>query len=113
MPIISDFALISYENGVFTIGINPPAPIGGYGIQFDMMGRVGGIPVVTKSMNSGYYGVSGMDIVNSGQGIFNITLLPSEVSGLQLIRGNWFYNVQRTDSGSATSYSQGYRQLPM
>ena len=108
MPTIQDFVL-SYENGNITLGLNPPVPIGGMTLQFSMYKRYGTISLVTKSMSSGYYNVSGMNVLNSGQGILQIQLNPQEVSGFD--QGAYFYQVKRTDSGSATIMAEGYRLL--
>jgi hypothetical protein len=57
-------------------------------------------------MASGYYGVSGMNIVNSGQGQFRITLDAVDTSGF--VAGNYAYEIRRLNSGNITSLTQGY-----
>ena len=113
MPVEVNFSLGRYENGVLTISMAPPTPIGAWSIQFTMWRRFG-MPItsglVTKSVTSGYgAGQSGITIVNSGIGIFNVSLNPPEVSGLAA--GNYSYRVERLDSGSATGISQGFRSM--
>ena len=109
MAIFTDFVLFSAENGIVTVAMTPPTPIGGWTLQFTMTHRPNGTPIIVKSMASGYYGTSGMNIVNSGQGIMSIALYPSEVSGLDPSTYAW--NVYRLDSGFATDIAQGYRLM--
>lgn len=109
MPALADFVL-SYEDGALNISMTPSIPIGGLNFQFVMMKRFGSpTPILIKSMISGYYGVSGMDIINSGLGVMRVLLSAMEVSGLPF--GNYAYQVQRLDSGSITTISEGYRLL--
>lgn len=110
MPVIIDFQLGKFENGVLVVEMHPPTPIGGWGIQFDLCHRMGGTAVVTKSCASGYgNGVSGITVISSGDGRLQVSLLPSEVSGLNA--GNYYYRVFRTDSGVASDVTTGYRLM--
>lgn len=109
MPLQRDFS-ISYEDGVLTISMTPPVDITNWTVQFQMMKRAKGTPILTKNMASGYVaGESGLTVVNAGEGFFNANLTAPEVSGLN--DGNYFFLFQRTDSGSVTSLAEGYRAL--
>lgn len=104
-----DFAL-SYEDGILTVTMTPPVSIAGWALQFQMSKRAGGTPLVTKSMDSTHTtGQSGITMVNAGQGVFNVANWAAEVSGLD--NGNYYFNVQRLNSGFFTLVSEGFRLL--
>jgi len=107
MPVTSDFRLDLSSDGVVTLQLAPPNAIGGWSLQFILSKAFGGTAQVTKSMASGYYNVSGMNIVNSGQGILSITFHPAEVSGLD--QGNYAYQISRLDSGYQSDLADGFR----
>jgi hypothetical protein len=110
---ITDFTLRSSEDGTLIIAAAPPMPIGGLSFQFTQSRRAGGIPAITLSMASGYYGsVSGMDLIDSGNGVMSVSLWAYLSSGMDQVAGAWFYRVQRTDSGNVTAVSEGYRLMP-
>lgn len=109
MPVINDFAWVQYDDGVLTIGLQPPVPIGGLSFQLTITKRLGGTPITIKSMTSGFYGVSGMQIVNSGQGIMQATVLSSDTSGLDC--NNFAYQVRQTDFGANKVVAEGYEVL--
>ena len=110
MAVYSDFSLMRFENGILSVAMTPPTAIGGWNIQFIQTFRPGGEPFIIKSMSSGYYGVSGMTIINSGQGIMAISLLPIEMSGHD--PGAYAWRVTRQDSGYVTDIAQGHRLAP-
>lgn len=113
MPINADFMLGSTEAGVLTVTMTPPVAVGGWTVEFRLQKYFGfedaGSGLVNKYLASGYNGVSGISVTNSGQGIFAITLNAIDSSGLQY--GNYAYAVLRTDSGQQTILSQGYELL--
>lgn len=75
-------------------------------LQFDLMKRYGGVPIVSLYTASGLDGASGLTIANSGQGIVDIPLhLRSYLSGRDW--GNYSYRLHRTDSGQATNLTEG------
>ncbi len=107
MPINQDFQISRGEDLIIEISLTPPQPIGGYGIRFQSTRRFGGnYPLITKSMASGFYNVSGMNILNSGNGSMNVVLKGPDTSGLDF--GNYSYTVARTDSGFYSEYLVGY-----
>lgn len=106
----TDFSWIKYDDGVLTIALTPPAPIGGWDLRFSLTKRFGGESLlVTKSCASGYNNVSGINIVNSGQGIFNVALSSVDTSGLQ--PGLYASRCERMNSGARTTLSEGYMVL--
>jgi hypothetical protein len=107
MPIIANFTLARLEDGVLTIGLEPPAAIGGWNLQLTCMKRFGGqTPLFLKSCASGFNGVSGITVVNSGQGIFNIPINSVDTSGSEY--GNYATFIERLDSGFRTVIDEGY-----
>lgn len=111
MATLTDFSLFLIEDGTLSVSLVPPTPLGGFGIQFVMTKRLGGSTIILKSMNSGYSnGESGVSMVNSGTGVFNVSLYASECSGLDA--GAYSYTVNRTTSGKATALTEGYRICP-
>lgn len=111
MPILQDFTLATTEDGTLSITMTPATPIGGWSIQFLMTNRANGVSgIILCSVASGYNGQSGITIVNSGTGQFNISLFGSQMSGFNY--GNYFYLASRTDSGFHTNLSEGFRLCP-
>lgn len=107
MPIYSDFPLARYEDGVLTIVLTPPEPIGGKTIEFVVAHRFGGDPFVTKSVASGYNAVSGIEVTDSGAGVMSIPLFGTvDLSGQPA--KNYAWECLRVDSGYRTIYAQGY-----
>jgi hypothetical protein len=104
----SDFSLYSKEDAVITESLAPPVAIGGWSVEFRMQRYFGDFQSggLLKSCSSGYYGVSGIAIANSGQGVFTITLNSADTSGLPF--GNYAYTIERTDPGQKTTLSLGY-----
>lgn len=109
MPVIVDFSIARYEDAIINMSIVPPTPIGGWSIQFDMMHRFGGEGFTVKSMASGMYGVSGMNIVNSGQGVMQIRMNAVNTSGRDY--GEYAFAITRTDSGFRTVLTEGYAAI--
>lgn len=110
MPILTNFGLIRMEDGVLTISIVPSTSIGGWNIEWSLVKRFGGVtPLVTKSVASGYNGVSGITIVDSGAGVFNVAINSVDTSGLD--PGNYATGADRLTSGRRTSLTQGYLLL--
>jgi hypothetical protein len=108
--ITSDFQLLKYEDGALVINMAPPIPIGGWTLQFAATRRFGSTSgLIVKNSASGYNGVSGITVMNSGQGQFQIAIYESDTSGL--LPGNYAYTVQRQDSGEASVLAQGYLSL--
>ena len=108
MPIIQDFTLNQNEDGVLSIAMSPPMPIGGWSLQFTLTNRANGTSgLVQKYVSSGYNGMSGITVTNSGIGLFSVNLYAAETSGFNY--GNYFYLVHRYDSGIMTNISEGFR----
>ena len=107
MPIIGNFYLARYEDGVLSIQLTPPTPIGGWSIQFQLMERFNAsVDLYDAYVASGFNGTSGITVTNSGQAMFNVTI-PSN-SGSSMNEGNYAFKVTRTNSGSQTTLSEGY-----
>ncbi len=103
-----NYALALYADGVLTIELEPPIAIGGWSIQYFETHRPGNLSgQVIKSMTSGFYAVSGMNIVNSGQGIFSMNVYATDTSGR--CPGNYAFQFRRTDSGLHKVLVEGYR----
>lgn len=105
MPVQADFSVPRYNSFSFTVSLAPPVAIGGWGISFQVQKRFGGISgLITKSVSSGFNNSSGINITNSGLGIFTISIQGVDTSGLEY--GNYAYAVDRTDT--RTTLSEGY-----
>lgn len=106
----ADFSLHKREDADITVPLVPETAIGGWTVEAQFSKRFGSSSgLITKSMASGYYGVSGMDIVNSGQGQFQFSLRSNDTSGLDA--GIYAYTIRRLDSGFVTDLTQGYMSL--
>jgi anti-sigma factor RsiW len=109
MPIQCDFNFSRYEDGVLSISMRPPVSIGAWNLLFSLSKRFGGEPTINKYAASGFSNVSGIAVVNSGQGTFSVTINSVDTSGLEY--GNYAFQAIRTDSGSRTVLSEGYLVL--
>ena len=98
------------QDATLTIPLSPPTAVGGEQYKFLMTKRFGGgSGLVECYVNSGYNGVSGMSVVNSGQGQFQITFPGLNTSGLEF--GNYACTIFRTKSGFFTPVSDFYITL--
>ena len=110
MPAYVDWNLGEREDGLFTVGLAPPIAIGGWNIQFTLLTRFGGISgLVTKSCASGFSGVSGITVTNSGNGTFQVSINSADTSGFN--PNAYAYTVERLDTGFRTELLQGYLLL--
>lgn len=110
MPVLADFSLVKFEDGVLTVGLQPAVPIGGWDMRVTFTKRHGQVSgYFTKCVASGYSAASGVSIVNSGNGVFSVTLDSVDTSGLEY--GNYAYTVERMDSGHRTVLTEGYLLL--
>lgn len=110
MPVIVNITISRYEDAVLTIGLEPPTPVGGHTIQFQTLRAFGGVSgLINKYVASGLNNQSGINITNSGQGIFNVRINELDTSGWNY--GNYAYQVKRLDSGFATVYTEGFINL--
>lgn len=109
MPVYGDFTLGQREDGSLTIPMSPPQPIGGFTLEFTVLSHFGGISgLITKSCASGFYS-SGITLVNSGQGILQISINAGDTSGW--VPNAYPFVVQRLDSGFRTDLTTGYLLL--
>ena len=95
------------EDGTITVPMNPPLSISGMTLQFDLMHRNGGQPIVSRYLASGYSaGQSGMTLVRGDIGIFSVQLTAADTSGLSC--KNFAFRIRRTDGGLNTRLSEGF-----
>lgn len=108
MAIQFDMPLARWEDGILTVELTPPTPIGGWDIRFKVQKRFGiASGLIQKSAASGFVaGQSGITFVNSGTGIINIAIQKPDTSGLDF--GNYAVSIQRVNSGFQTALSQGF-----
>jgi len=108
VPIQQNFQVPIANDVVIVITLTPPQPIGNMDLQFQVCKRAGGgsMPLITKSCVSGFYGTSGMNILNSGQGEVSVEINATDTSGLDF--GNLWYNFGNVQSGSMSSFTVGY-----
>lgn len=110
MPIIADYTIVRMEDGLLTIDMTPPVAIGGWNIRFQCMKRFDSSSgLITKSVASGFNNASGINVANSGQGIFDVTINSVDTSGFD--PGCYAYKVDRLDSGNVTCLAEGYMVL--
>lgn len=112
MPIQIDYALVRFEDGQLVVALTPPTPIGGWTIQYTEAVRFGtpsASGIVIRSTASGYNGVSGITVLNSGVGEFSVEVRSVDSSGREF--GNYAFWIERLDSGSRTMLTQGYKML--
>lgn len=107
MPIQTNVSYVLTDDKTVNISLNPPAPIGGMAINFNLMHRFGSTtPIATFYLASGYSGASGLTVINSGQGIFKANLFNQFTSGT--LYGPLAFTAVRMDSGHVTTLVEGY-----
>lgn len=115
MPVHMDFAYTRMEDGTLTISLTPPIPVGGQDWAFRCGKRFGGgMDLIQKSVSSGFSAssgvpMSGIQVINSGQGVFQIALNSPDTSGLDY--GNYSFSFARTMSGQYSTAAEGYMLL--
>jgi hypothetical protein len=107
MPTISNFTWTRFDDGSLVINLDPPTAIGGQNLAFTLGRYFGGaMDTIVKTAASGFNGVSGLTVVNSGQGQMSVALTALDTSGLDF--GNWAYRVARTTSGQVVAFTEGF-----
>lgn len=110
MANLMDWSWIKFDDGTISISMQPPVAIGGWSLQTVVSKRAGGDSnYIVKNAASGYYNVSGMNIVNSGQGVFSVSLQSVDTSGMDY--GLFSYNVSRLNSGNRVTLVEGFLTL--
>lgn len=110
MPVVIDFTIGQGEDANITIAMAPPQAIGGWSIAFDTYLRFGGSSgLIHKTCASGFNGVSGITVLNSGVGIFRVAIRAADISGWE--SRNYAYQATRTNSGSVSILTQGFLSL--
>ncbi len=110
MPEIMNFSFTRQEDGILSICIQPPAPIGGLDIRWKMTKRFGSEDnIILKSVSSGYNGASGITVTNSGNGTFNVVIWSNDTSGLEAL--NYATEGDVTSSGRYKQLTRGYMIL--
>ena len=109
--ILSDFSFVKYDDGILSVSMIPQVPIGAWDIRFQVTKHFGGQSgtLIQRTVASGFSASSGITIVNSGAGIFNVTLREADTSGLSF--GNYAVKISRFNSGLRTVLDEGFLTL--
>lgn len=107
MAVQTDFSFLRWENATLNVSLTPPTPITGWSLHFQAKKYFGGESGLANAYAaSGYTGVSGISILNAGNGVFSVNVPSAATSGWNY--GNFAYSISRTDSGFQTVLSQGF-----
>jgi hypothetical protein len=108
MAVFQTITYIKYDDGLITIAMTPPQPIGQWSIHFQLnrQAEISVSGLVNKYVGSGYNNVSGINITSSGQGTFNVGITSTDTAALNT--GTYYYTAIRTDSGFVSVLSEGY-----
>ncbi len=109
MPVTTDFSWIRYQDGILNVSLEPPVPIGGWEIEFKVTKRFGSdftSGYFSKCVASGFNGMSGINITNSGQGQFEVSIQSQDTSGMDY--GAFAAQCNRISSGARTPLTIGY-----
>ncbi len=110
MPVYADFPIVQQEDMRVSLNMNPPVPIGQWTIQFQVQRRFGGISgIMFASVASGFNGMSGITIIDSGQGQMVVTIPSVVTSGMN--PGPKAFAGNRIDSGFHTCIVEGFLLL--
>ena len=101
-----DFSLGIGEDATLSFAMSPPTGIGGRNLQFLIQKELGGLSgIYLASVNSGFNGLSGITITDSGQGRASITIPSLCTSGLDPV--NFSYKISFQDY-PVTSLTEGF-----
>lgn len=108
MPQIANINLYPQTDATIQVQMVPQTAIGSWSITFQVTNRFGAVSgLITGSTASGYINnVSGLNIVNSGNGIFSAFISGGSTSGWD--PDAYSYVFKRTGSGVATILAEGY-----
>jgi hypothetical protein len=108
LPANQNFALGIGENAALQVFLQDPQPISGWDCTFGVGRRFGwSSGLINKQLFSGFQnGVSGISVVNSGAGIWNVALTPQDTAFLQA--GNFAFQFARVNSGFERALTVGY-----
>lgn len=108
MPTQANFGLPKFSDGNLTVNMAPNVDVGGWSLEVVLARRFGSVSgLLIGGIASGIpNGASGLTVINSGEGIFQIAIPSLATSGLQF--GNYAYSVNRVESGFRTVLNQGY-----
>lgn len=110
MPIIADIPIYVGEDGTVTVSMTPPVGIGGWTIRAQITKIFGSSSgIITAYVGSGMNNQSGINVVESGAGIFRFKIPGMQTSGLN--PGNYACEVRRLDSGRNTLLQAGFLEL--
>lgn len=110
MPITGNFSINRQVDCNIAVQMVPPTNIGGWAIQVWISKRFGSSSgIIQAYANSGYNNVSGINILDSGAGIFSFKVPGAVTSGLD--PGNYALEVRRTNSGRGVLIENGYMEL--
>lgn len=100
-PIETPVTFFRGEDVVLTVTLTPPTNITGWSLTFTVKNNLGGTTEVTKDNG----GTGGISITSAGNGIFTVTILRSDTTGLAIQA--YVYDIRRTDSGNNTVLAFG------
>lgn len=108
MALFENFSIIRKEDALLSISLNPPVSIAGWSLEFRVNKRFGSCSgLIIKSANlPTFNNVSGINVTNTAQGMFQVTLNSVDTSGFDF--GNYAYGVQRLNAGNVTALSEGF-----
>lgn len=106
MPINADFRMHEGEDGTLTVFLTPPTAIGGWDLEYRQMKKGAISGQILKTSVSGFNGVSGVNILDSGLGQLRVNVFGSEMSGQD--PGNYPFTISRLTSGSNSLLVEGF-----
>jgi hypothetical protein len=110
MATLQDFSIDRGEDATVRIVLSPPTAIGGWHIRFLATRRFGSLSgIFSRECASGYNGVSGVTVINSGTGVFDVRIDSVDTSGRSF--ANIVHCTKRLDSGHVTPLVEGFISL--
>lgn len=107
MPARGEFRFTRGEDVTLLIPLDTPSPLGGKPLEFQVLNRFGGASgLIVKTCNSGFNGVSGLAVVNSGQGQLQADIWSPDTSGW--VPKSYVYQVDDLSSGVRSRISEGF-----
>jgi len=113
MSVPVNFSLPEQQAATIQIGIVPVVNIDGWTIRWDQLFRFNSPqPLFSLWTSSGYTnGESGITMTNAANGVFSVSLFPSQVSGVSQETAVLAHQSWRINSGVQTPINGGYRTL--
>ena len=107
MAVLVDYSVDKLSDTSILLEMQPPVPVGGWTVVHTVTKRLGGLSgLIVLSCASGFSGVSGITVSDSGAGRFTLSYQSVYTSGW--LPGVYTHATERVMSGQRSTLSKGF-----